>query len=95
MEIEIDPAKDAVNIDLHGISLGAATVLLAGFTVERVDDRRDYRETRIIAIGEIEGREFVCVYTRRGDAYRVISLRRAKRKERDVYQQAKADRASE
>jgi hypothetical protein len=89
--IEFDPDKDARNIAMRGVSLAAAEILLAGFTVEWVDRRRDYGEARIIAIGEIEGREFVCVYTRRGDAVRPISLRRAKRKERHVYQRAKED----
>jgi len=90
--IEFDPDKDARNIAVHGISLAAAQTLLAGFTVERIDERRAYGETRIIAIGEIGGVEFTCVYTRRGEAYRPISLRRADRKERDVYQKARAER---
>ena len=88
--IEFDPAKDARNIRMRGISLAEAETLLQGFVVDRIDDRRDYGETRIAAIGEIDGREFVCVYTRRGETYRVISLRPAKRRERNVYQQAKA-----
>jgi uncharacterized protein len=90
--IEFDLDKDARNIAVHGISLAAAEMLLASFTVERIDERRAYGETRIIAIGEIGGVEFTCVYTRRGEAYRPISLRRADRKERDVYQKARAER---
>lgn len=90
MAIEFDPAKDAANIEIHGISLAMADRLLAGFTVEWVDDRSDYGETRIIALGEIDGLEFVCVYTMRSEKHRPISLRRAKRKERDVYRQAKS-----
>jgi uncharacterized DUF497 family protein len=88
--IEFDPDKDARNIAVHGISLGAAETLLAGFTVEWTDERRDYGEARIIAIGEISERAFVCVYTRRGAAFRPISLRPAKKRERDVYKKAKA-----
>jgi uncharacterized DUF497 family protein len=95
LAIEFDPAKDARNIAMRGISLAEAETLLQGFVVQREDLRTDYSETRIIAIGEIEGREFVCVYTRRGDAIRAISLRAAKRKERDVYQKAKAARDEE
>ncbi|HEV8680421.1 MAG TPA: BrnT family toxin [Stellaceae bacterium] len=87
---QFDPAKDAINIAVHGISLAQAESLLQGFTVERIDDRRDYGETRTVAIGEIGGVEYVCVYTRRGEAVRPISLRRANRKERYAYQQAKA-----
>ena len=90
LAVEFDPAKDARNIARRGISLAQAGTLLQGFIVDRVDDRRDYGETRIIAIGEIAGVEFTCVYTLRGEAYRPISLRRASRKERDVYQEAKA-----
>jgi uncharacterized protein len=84
MRIEFDPDKDTRNIALRGLSLTASAELLSGFLLERIDERRDYGEVRIIAIGEIAGFEFVCVYTRRGDAFRPISLRRASRKERDV-----------
>ena len=94
MLIEFDPDKDARNIALHDISLAEAETLLAGFTVERMDERRDYGETRIIALGEIRGLEYVCIYTRRGEHYRPISLRRAQRKERRVYQEAKAQRTA-
>ena len=90
MRIEFDPDKDAVNRAVHGISLAATEQLMKGFVVERGDARRDYGEVRIIAIGEIAGRVFTCVYTRRGEAYRPISLRPAHRKERHVYREAKA-----
>jgi uncharacterized protein len=89
LPVEFDPAKSARNLRMRGISLAGAETLPQGFVVGWEDKRRD-GETRMIAIGEIEGREFVCVYTRRGDAIRAISLRPAKRKERDVYQKAKA-----
>lgn len=90
MTVEFDPAKDSVNIAVHGISLAAAETLLAGFVLERIDDRLEYGEIRIVAIGEIAGRVFVCVYTRRGAAVRAISLRPANRKERNAYQRTKA-----
>lgn len=88
--IAFDPAKDAANIGKHGISLARAGELLDTDTLIETEDRRfDYGETRIIAIGEIEGRIFVCVYTRRGSTVRPISLRPANRKERYVYHQAR------
>ena len=71
--IEFDPDKDARNIRRRGVSLAEAGTLLQGFVVDRVDDRRDYGETRFVAIGEIEGVEFTCVYTLRGEAIRPIS----------------------
>jgi len=87
--IEYDSDKDARNVTLRGISLAAVETLLAGPTIERVDSRRSYGETRIIAIGQIDGIEYVCVYTQRGEVLRAISLRRANRKERDAYREAK------
>lgn len=93
MAIEFDLAKDALNVANHGISLEKAEELLSGFTIEFEDDRFDYGETRIVAAGEIAGCIFVCVYTMRGENYRPISLRPAKRKERNAYYQAKASRA--
>ena len=92
--IEVDPDKDATNVALHGISLDQAETLLSGFTVQWVDQRYDYGEVRMIAVGEIGEREFCCVYTRRSEAFRAISLRRANRRERNVYQEAKARRAA-
>jgi putative transcriptional regulator len=77
MGIEFDPAKDARNIAVHGVSLADMEQLLSGFTVEFEDGRFNYGETRIIALGEINGRVFVCVYTMRGTIYRPISLRAA------------------
>jgi uncharacterized DUF497 family protein len=90
MLIEFDPQKDARNIALHGISLVKAETLLSGFVLERDDARRDYGETRMIALGEIGGLEYVCIYAQRGEAARADLVRRAKRKERDVYWKAKA-----
>lgn len=53
--------------------------------VEQRDDRRDYREVRIQAIGGIGGRILLCIYTDRGPVRRIISLRYANRRERDAY----------
>ena len=49
------------------------------------DERRDYAEERFIAIGETEGEVLVVVYTDRGDVRRIISARRANRKERETW----------
>jgi uncharacterized protein len=90
--IEFDPDKDARNIAMRGISLAEAEKLFEGLVLRRIDDRRDYDEIRIAALGEISGKEFVCIYTMRGDVIRVISLRPANRKERNDYRKAKAAR---
>ena len=81
MKIEYDPTKERWNLKERGLGFGAAIELL-----ELVEDRRrDYRERRHIAYGWLGERLHVCVYTLRGDAYRIISLRKADRREVDAY----------
>ena len=48
MDIVFDPAKDASNIDKHGVSLAWAGELLWETLQAKLDDRRDYREQRFI-----------------------------------------------
>jgi CubicO group peptidase (beta-lactamase class C family) len=91
LPIEFDPDKDAVNIARRGISFTAAEAMFDGFVVEEVDDRFDYGEERIVALGEIAGRVFCCIYTWRGNVRRVISLRQASQKERIDYANVKGD----
>lgn len=81
MEIEYDPPKDEETRRGRGLPFELAKDLLQNFVVEFEDDRRDYGERRMIAFGEIAGRLHVCVYTMRGEVYRIISLRRANEKE--------------
>lgn len=56
--------------------------------IEQVDDRRDYGELRIRAIGQVGGEVLVCVYTDRGRVRRIISRRYANRSEQDAYRAA-------
>lgn len=89
MQIEFDSAKERTNIATHGVSLMRAGDLVDA--IEIVDNRRDYGELRIIAIigtGHIDGRVHVCVYTPRGGRRRIISLRKANRREVHAYRSA-------
>ena len=88
IEIEFDPAKDAVNRRKHGISLAAAALLFEGSTIRVPDKRFDYREERWRIVGRIDAETFTACYTIRGRIYRIISVRRASRKERKAYEQA-------
>ena len=76
-----DPAKDAINRAKHGVPLALAEILFAGPHVTTADDRFDYGEIRQIAFGQIGGRTFVCVYVDRQAERRVISLRKANKRE--------------
>jgi uncharacterized protein len=76
-----DPAKDMVNRAKHSVSLALAEILFAGPHVTMTDDRIDYGEVRNVAYGPINGRLFACVYADREAERRVISLRKANRRE--------------
>jgi uncharacterized protein len=79
-KIEFDPDKDARNVARHGLSLAD----FAGFDEQlaaRVDDRFDYGETRLRALGRIGGVPHAIVFTWRGETMRLISFRRAHEKE--------------
>jgi uncharacterized DUF497 family protein len=80
-----DPAKDLVNRAKHGVSLALAEVLFAGPHLSVADDRFDYGEVRQIAFGLIHDRLFVCVYADREAERRVISLRKANKREVSRY----------
>ena len=85
MRYVFDPAKEAVNQAKHGVSLALAEVLFAGPHLSIADDRFDYGEARQVAFGFIHDRLFVCVYTDRESERRVISLRKANRREVNRY----------
>lgn len=82
--IEFDPAKDEANIAKHGVSLRLASLVLEADPVIIEDDRFEYGETRCRAFAPVAGRMFTCVFTMRGEVYRIISLRRANRREIDA-----------
>ena len=88
MEFEYDPAKSAANLDTHGIDFEAAKALwddegrIWGPAEHPVEDR-------FMAIGRIGGSVWAAIYTMRSDRIRLISVRRAKRKERAKYVRAK------
>ncbi|MFG1462257.1 BrnT family toxin [Xanthobacter sp. DSM 24535] len=86
MEFEWDDQKAERNLEIHSISFEfAATVFFDENRIEWRDERRDYGEERIIAVGVAEGLCLCVVYTLRGDSIRMISARLAHRKERLSY----------
>ncbi len=80
---EFDPAKEAVNLAKHGVSL-ARWVDLEVRAIIR-DDRFDYGEPRFRAYRHIESVAYCLVFTMRGERQRPISLRRAHAKEMRRY----------
>jgi uncharacterized DUF497 family protein len=85
---EWDEAKNREIIARHGIDFADARRIFARPMLVRLDDREDYGEERWIALGDLDGVIVVMVFTYRGDRARVISIRKATRREREIYQKS-------
>ena len=85
MLIEFDPTKRADTLSARGLDMARAGEMFAGATLTVEDDRRDYGEDRFITIGFLDGAMVVLVWTPRGGAHRVISMRKANERERALY----------
>ena len=77
MEFVWDEAKRAVNLAKHGLDLADGGHLFDGRPVFRYDSPRG-AELRHVWVGFLGGRLVALVWTRRGGAARLISLRRAR-----------------
>jgi len=81
MQIEFDSAKDAANREKHGVSLVLAGELDWEAALVWVDERFEYNEIRMIALAPRTGILYYVAFVNRGEARRIISLRRANRRE--------------
>ena len=84
-----DRRKSRGNLTRHGIVFEDAIGIFDGPTLEKVDDRFDYREIRVYAIGVGNGLEVTVIYTDVSESERrIISAWRAERHERAAYWQS-------
>jgi uncharacterized DUF497 family protein len=90
---EWDDDKSRANLNKHGIDFDDASDIFYGPVVLRQSDRDN--EERWIAIGSLEDRLIAVVFTRRVDAIRIISARRARKNEERDYRNAKMGRSPE
>ena len=84
MEFEYDPNKSDTNREKHGIDFARAQLLWAD---ERrlVVPARSSTESREALIATLGGVYWTAVYTMRGPAVRIISVRRSRDEEREGY----------
>jgi uncharacterized DUF497 family protein len=89
VEFGWDPEKAATNVTRRGISFAeAATVLEDPLSTTFPDEAHSPGEMRFLTVGTSHrGRLLVVVHTERNDTIRIISARRATRRERDFYEQ--------
>ncbi len=86
MRYSWDEEKNRRNIRLHGIAFEDAMRVFEGPTVKRADDRFDYGEQRVYAIGIVNELEVTVIYTDREDGERrIISAWRSEPHERRYY----------
>ena len=81
MRIEFDRAKDLANRANHGVSLALAAQLDWDAALVWVDDRFEYDELRMIALAPETATLYYVAFIDRGDVRRIVSLRRATRRE--------------
>ena len=87
MRYEWDEAKRQANLEKHGVDFAEAEKFNWDEAIIEPDDRRDHGEQRLRALGPISGRLYAMACVHRGDAIRIISLRKANRREFNYYVQ--------
>jgi uncharacterized protein len=83
--LEYDRTKNEANCEKHAISLEQAHLFEWSNAVIITDNRRNYGEQRFSATGYILKRLHVMVFTQRKSVTRIISLRKANKREQQKY----------
>jgi uncharacterized protein len=91
VRFDFDPTKDGLNIEKHGLSLSLAERLEWEAALLWIDERQDYGETRVLALAPSTGILYYVAFVDRADVRRIMSLRRANRREVKRYVQALED----
>jgi uncharacterized DUF497 family protein len=85
MQIEFDNNKRDRTLTERGLDFARAAEVFAGVHFTGEDTREDYSEPRYITAGKLDGRMVVMVWTPRGEARRIISMRKANEREQTRY----------
>ena len=85
-EADIRPGQVRSGPAGAGLNFADAAIVFAGPTITVEDTRRDYGETRYQTVGFIADRMVMVVWTPRGAARRVISMRKCNDREKAIYQ---------
>ncbi len=88
MRITFDAVKREKTLRERGLDFARARVVFDGLTITLPDQRQDYGEPRFITAGWLDERLVVLVWTPRGLARRIISMRKANEREIDKYKQS-------
>jgi uncharacterized protein len=89
MKLELDQAKHDKTLRERGLGFDDAARIFARPVLIWEDTRRDYGENRFRAVGESDGDILHVAFTWRGDVLRIISVRRASRREAELWRSQK------
>jgi len=88
MKLKWDDQKNQSNVIKHGFDFADAYRIFNLPMIVEFDERENYGEDRFVAIGLLDGRVVVIVYTEPDEqTIRIISLRKALSYERKYYEQ--------
>jgi uncharacterized DUF497 family protein len=91
---EWDERKNRQNLEKHGIAFEDVLSVFANNEALALEDkRRDYGEPRYVVLCPLEQVLVHVTYTVRGGNIRLISARRASRREKRDYERRKADQS--
>ena len=88
MEFEFDPDKSVSNRRKHGIDFLEAEALWSDPDAVEIP-ARTVDEPRVLVIGRIGGKHWSAVATPRGERTRIISVRRSRAEEIEIYESAR------
>ena len=89
LQFEWDPDKDLANQAKHGLSFQEASELFSSEVdcLEFYDELHSLEEDRFIAVGPIQRGVIVVAYTeRQNEVIRIVSARKATKKERELFE---------
>jgi hypothetical protein len=87
MRFEWDDAKNQANRRKHGLDFADVPLVFAGQKLTFEDHRHSQSEQRYLTVGRLAERMVIVAHTLRGDATRIISMRKANARERARYQE--------
>jgi len=79
--VTYDPAKRRLTLSTRGLDFDDAPLVFNGRTLQLEDTRRNYGEHRYLTVGRLRGRLVVIVWTPRGNARHIISMRKGNDRE--------------
>ena len=85
MEFKWSEAKRVTNIRTHGLDFVDARSVFVGLTYTFEDDRFAYGERRFVTLGLLAGIPVSVVHTENEHEIRIISFRKATKRESQIY----------